>query len=48
MAIVVRCPTCRAIACAKVIQRDVWPAEMERMPVEQVRQAAWCRCEDAK
>jgi hypothetical protein len=43
-AIVIRCLTCHAIECAKVIVQDVWPDSMERLPVEQVRQERWCRC----
>jgi hypothetical protein len=44
LALVIRCLTCRGIACAQVLHRDVWPPQMERMPVEQVRQEQWCRC----
>jgi hypothetical protein len=42
MAMVIRCLTCRRIEFAKVIHRDVYRPETERMPVEQVRTEAWC------
>jgi hypothetical protein len=44
LALVIRCLTCRGIACAQVLHHDVWPPQMERMPVEQVRHERWCRC----